>query len=231
MGTRNCNIIHAIWECGIAQDVWVGCAISLQKCIFGFHDVVALFEYLMDRLSTSEFEVFLVHAWLLWNQRNVVAHGGQIRDPKLLNQRAVEYLVIKINKNSHGEVMAAMFVKGPSVSSSEEAEALACRKALDFVVEAGFSELIVEGDNSAVMKVVAGSSGGYSLLGHVYEDIHCNLRGLHSVSISCIRREGNRVAHILAQYARNVTNELYWMEEAPPAVLEALCHDCFNINE
>lgn len=68
--------IHAIWECGIAQDVWAGCAISLQKCISGFHDVVALFEYLMVKLSTSEFEAFIVQAWLLWNQRNVIAHEG-----------------------------------------------------------------------------------------------------------------------------------------------------------
>ena len=38
-------------------------------------------------------------------------------------------------------------------------------------MEAGFSKLIIEGDNSIVMKVVAGPSGGYLLLGHVYEDI------------------------------------------------------------
>ncbi|KAL0004903.1 hypothetical protein SO802_012464 [Lithocarpus litseifolius] len=43
-------------------------------------------------IADSVFEVFIVQAWLLWNQRNVVAHGGQLRDPKLLNQRAVEYL-------------------------------------------------------------------------------------------------------------------------------------------
>ena len=94
--------------------------------------------------------------------------------------------------------MAAMSVKGPSVSSSEKVEALACRKAIEFAMEAGFSELIIEGDNTTVMKAVAGLSGGYSLLGHVYEDIHCSLRGLHSVSISCVRRGGNKVVHILA---------------------------------
>ena len=41
--------------------------------------------------------------------------------------------------------MAAMSVKGPSVSCSEEAEALACRKALEFVVELSFTEMIIEG--------------------------------------------------------------------------------------
>ena len=112
--------------------------------------------------------------------------------------------------------MAAMSVKGPSISSNEEAKALACRKAIEFSMEAGFSELIIEGDNTTVMKAVSGSSGGHSLLGHFYEDIHCCLHGLHSVSISCIRRGGNKVAHILAQYAKNISKELYWMEDSPP---------------
>ena len=112
--------------------------------------------------------------------------------------------------------MAAMSVKGPSVSSNEEAEALACRKAIEFSMEAGFSELIIEGDNTTVMKAVLGTLGGHSLLRHFYEDIHCCLRGLHSVSISCVRREGNKVVHILAQYARNISDELYWMEDSPP---------------
>ena len=124
-----------------------------------------------------------------------------------------------------------MSIKGPSVSSREEVEALACRKAIEFAMEAGFSKLIIEGDNIAVMKVVASSSGGYLLLGHVFEDIQCSLCGLHLVSISCARRGGNRVAHILPQCARNITNDLYWIEDSPPLVLEALYHDCLNINE
>ena len=72
--------------------MWVGCAISLQKCTIVFHDIVVLFEHLLDKLSTFDFEVFLVQAWLIWNQRNVIVHGGQIRDPKWLNHRVVEYL-------------------------------------------------------------------------------------------------------------------------------------------
>ena len=92
--------------------------------------------------------------------------------------------------------MAAMFVKGPSVSSSEEAEVLACRKASEFSMEAGFLELIIEGNNTTIMKVAVGSSSGYLLLGHVYEDIHCSLCGLHSVEISYVRRGGNKLAHI-----------------------------------
>ena len=40
--------------------------------------------------------------------------------------------------------MAAMAAKGLEVSSSEEAELLACRKSIEFAVDAGFSELVIE---------------------------------------------------------------------------------------
>ena len=72
--------------------MWAGCAIRLQKCTTDFPDNMALFEYDLDRFSAAEMEAFLVQAWFIWNQRNAIIHGGQMRDPKWLNQRALEYL-------------------------------------------------------------------------------------------------------------------------------------------
>ena len=43
--------------------------------------------------------------------------------------------------------MAAFSGKGPPVSCSEEAEILACRRAVEFALECGFMEMVVEGDN------------------------------------------------------------------------------------
>ena len=45
-----------------------------------------------------------------------------------------------------------MIAKGEYAHNSDDAEALACRKALEFAMEAGFSSLIIEGDNSNVME-------------------------------------------------------------------------------
>ena len=61
------STLHAIWECGVAQDVWVGCAIRLQKCTTDFPDIVALFEYVLDRFLAAKIEAFLVQAWFIWN--------------------------------------------------------------------------------------------------------------------------------------------------------------------
>ena len=40
--------LHVLWECGVAQDVWAGSSIRLQKCIQGLEDVIQLFEDLLS---------------------------------------------------------------------------------------------------------------------------------------------------------------------------------------
>ncbi|XP_075633545.1 uncharacterized protein LOC142606011 [Castanea sativa] len=70
-------------------------------------------------------------------------------------------------RNEMGEVMAALARKGPLVHDSEEAEVLACRKALEFVVDTGFVELILEGDNVTVMQTLEASRSTLSCLGHL----------------------------------------------------------------
>ena len=80
--------------------------------------------------------------------------------------------------NEGGKVMASMFVKGPYVNNNEEAEALACRKAIEFSIDASFTKLVIEGDNVNVTKAISSPIANHSLLGHVFEDIQCLVHGL-----------------------------------------------------
>ena len=57
-----------------------------------------------------------------------------------------------IIQTDKGKVMAVMSARGPHVSISEEAELLACKKTMEFATDAGFSELVIEGDSSNVMR-------------------------------------------------------------------------------
>ena len=52
-----------------------------------------------------------------------------------------------------------------------EAELLACRKAIEFAVDAGFSELVIEGDNSSVITTISTMKIDQSLVVNVVEDI------------------------------------------------------------
>ena len=128
-------------------------------------------------------------------------------------------------QNELGEVMVSLSARGPQVADSEEAEILACRKALELAIDSGFSELVIEGDNASVMKYIAGPCPRFSHFGHLYEDIHCLVSGLCSTIITCVHREANGVAHSLAKYARNIDDDIIWMEDTPPPTLEALYLD------
>ena len=61
-----------------------------------------------------------------------------------------------------------------------------------------------------------------SLIGNVVEYIHHLIHDLYWVNICCTRRGGNKVAHALAQHARNISNDMYWMEDSPPLDMEGL---------
>ena len=154
-----------------------------------------------------------------------------------LNFDAVIFLELNCSRvgamirNERGEVMAAMSVRGPQVVDSEEAEILACRRAMEFVREAGFTELVIEGDNVNVMKSVSASEADQSRLGHIIQDIKWLTQGLRKVSFSYVRRVANYVAHGLARYAKYVKEDMYWIEDNPPPVLKALYYDLSHLNK
>ena len=135
-----------------------------------------------------------------------------------------------IIRNEQGEAMAALSAKGPLVWNNEEAEALACRKAIEFSIDAGFLELMIEGDNANVMRAVSSNSMDNSRLGHVFQDIQCLVHGLRWGFVICIKRGANVAAHSLARFSRYVTEETIWLEECPSPTNEALYHDLLSFN-
>ena len=82
--------------------------------------------------------------------------------------------------------MAGMSAIGLKVDTSEKAELLACRRSIEFVVDAGFTRLVIEGDNSNVNFFNVAS---YSFIGNVVDDIRHLMSGLQWVTTSKIRGE------------------------------------------
>ncbi|XP_023900964.1 uncharacterized protein LOC112012818 [Quercus suber] len=136
-----------------------------------------------------------------------------------------------IIRNGRGEVMAGLSARGPSVMSSEEAEVLACRKALEFALDLGLLDLVVEGDNITVMRTMVSPRPNKSKLGHIYDDICKLASGFRSLSVECVKRSANSVAHCLARYASQVDEEMVWVEDSPPPALQALYLDSISLNE
>lgn len=83
-----------------------------------------------------------------------------------------------IIQNKKGEVMATMTTSGPKVSRSDEAEMLACRRAIEFAVDVSFSRLIIKGYNVNVIQAISSPLVKNSLFGNMVDDIRHLIHGL-----------------------------------------------------
>ena len=101
---------------------------------------------------------------------------------------------------------------------------------MEFAVEAGFTELVLEGDNSIVMKSINSPQPNMSHPGHVYEDIKGIATSLCRLEVSFVKRSANTVAHALAKYARQIDEEVVWLEEDPLPIVEVMYCDSLNLN-
>ena len=103
--------------------------------------------------------------------------------------------------------------------------------AVEFAIDVGFLELVIEGDNVVVMTSLSHGGPNMSQLGHVVHDIQWLATGLRWASFSHVRRSANSVAHVLARHAKNVVEDMIWLEETPPPAVEALYFDVLHLSE
>ena len=125
--------------------------------------------------------------------------------------------------------MAALAEKIAKPASIEVLEVLATRRAVQFTLELGFAHAIFEGDAEIVTKALAEGNSSLHSIGHIVKDIESISGLLQTKSFSHVRRQGNTVAHALAQRARLSFPVLIWMEDVPPDIFYFVSAD-FPIN-
>ena len=124
-----------------------------------------------------------------------------------------------IIRDSEGLVIASLVTHVPQQLQPIKIEALAAYKALEFARELGISEAVLEGDSSLVMTALASKNPGLAPFGLLLQDSLMVSIGFSKLSYSHTKREGNTVAHNLAQLAINHQNYVIWMEDVPSDVL------------
>ncbi|KAK9988503.1 hypothetical protein SO802_028742 [Lithocarpus litseifolius] len=128
-------------------------------------------------------------------------------------------------RNSRGQVMVALSEKIKKPPSVVALELLAARRAAVLVSETGFQNSVFEGDSLAVVKSLQGSGMENSAVGHILKDTLSIVSLLKSFSFSHVNRQGNAVAHALAQRARLSFPLQVWMESVPPDLNAVLLAD------
>ena len=130
-------------------------------------------------------------------------------------------------QNSNGEVMASMSQLVQLPSTVAQVEAMAARKAIEFALEIGFDEIILEGDSEIIYIDLLNIGSSLALHGHLIQDVKALVPLFSSIYFSHVSQTGNQAAHSLARRAILSENLNVWMEEVPPDIIDVIQVD-FN---
>ena len=112
--------------------------------------------------------------------------------------------------------MSEQIVKPPSV---ELLELLVARRAVSFAIEMGHEQVVCEGDSESVVNSLRGTGMENSWGGHLIRDIKSQSNSFLSISFAHVGRQGNAVAHALAQRARQSFLPQIWLECVPTDIM------------
>ncbi|XP_010681661.2 uncharacterized protein LOC104896591 [Beta vulgaris subsp. vulgaris] len=136
-----------------------------------------------------------------------------------------------VMRDAAGEVMGATCMHLEVELGVDEAEACAARHALQTAVEMGLRHIVLESDSLKVISHLLTKKGDESSFGNVVEDILWLGCFFSSISFNHVRREGNRVAHTIAQRSKEYGCMRVWMEEVPPEAVACVISDLALMNE
>ncbi|XP_050248699.1 uncharacterized protein LOC126695948 [Quercus robur] len=127
--------------------------------------------------------------------------------------------------NEAGLVMASLSQRIPLPTSVIEVKVFAARRAMEFALELGFDNVILEGDSEVLVKTL---KDGRNTLAH-YDNLIADILFLTShfsrVQFSFVRRQCNRLAHSLARRASIIQQMSIWMEEVPSDLIPVFLAD------
>jgi hypothetical protein len=86
------TIIHILWNCESAKDVWSECCRAIQKYSSIEVGFASLFEIMADKLNAEELQMMVGVARQIWLRRNAVVFGGEFLAPGVLVKQAHDQL-------------------------------------------------------------------------------------------------------------------------------------------
>lgn len=107
------------------------------------------------------------------------------------------------------------------ISDPPTTELLAYREALNLLSAQGFSKAIIDGDCLQLIQGLQGALVYIQIQNSVY-DINCLSSQFESICFKFIKREGNKLAHVLAQNI--VYLSLYFSLRSNKPILKKLLH-------
>ena len=109
------------------------------------------------------------------------------------------YSADMVLRDHHGEFCIARNYRREGDISVLEAEAGGVLEALKWVLELGVTNVTIESDSILTVRAVRNGSVNYLEVGNLFEDSRLIMRNRPDISISYVKKQANKAAHMLAR--------------------------------
>lgn len=82
---------HILWDCKVASKVWKEVDLGLPVLDQPTRDFVDVVWVLKDRKESTDWELFAITAWHIWNNRNNFKYEGRCKEVKRISKEVCEY--------------------------------------------------------------------------------------------------------------------------------------------
>ncbi|KAF5449887.1 hypothetical protein F2P56_030288 [Juglans regia] len=121
-------------------------------------------------------------------------------------------------KDCKGLVTATLRSSRASFPNPLPGEALAALRAVQFCIELGLTNIILEGDSMIVVKAINGREDSWNSSSLICQDIKLLLEQVSPWSVKHVPRQVNVVAHTLAKSSLDLSDESIHVEDYPHCI-------------
>ena len=128
-----------------------------------------------------------------------------------------------------GAILASLAQSFSPALTPVEIEVVAVARALEFGLETGSVEAILEGDSELIMNSLKAGGDTIVSVQPLVQDAIIFSNSYTKLLYSHCRRDGNKLAHSLARYSANVFYYVVWMEEVPQSLFSVAQNDLITL--
>ena len=128
-------------------------------------------------------------------------------------------------RNDKGQIMGALSKLFPFPLGALEIEAKAAEVGAAYAWDLDLRDIILEGDSQTVMAAIANHDPGPIQVQNLIAGTKSWKSMFNVWQSSFTRRDGNKAAHQMAKYAKQISNCIIWVEDTPPIITSQILHD------
>ena len=127
-----------------------------------------------------------------------------------------------------GNVLAAMSKRFLAPLATLEAEAKSMEVAVQFAWEMGFKEVVCETDSLGLYQMLLGTTEAPTCIETIVTSILLLTQNFRCILFNHVKRQDNKPAYILAQFARHIGDFVVWLEETSSQIEHACAQDIIH---